>query len=559
MAVTGEGRGESVSALRNATISTKLFLLLGMFAAAFVALVAMTFGVLQTVKVNGPVYVRIVEGKDLIADVLPPPAYIIESYLLVLQMDREKDPAKIESLADKSRALRREFEGRHDHWQTHIDEGPLRRKFLEDTYRPALEFFAVRDREYVPALRSGDRARAQEILQTRLSVLYEEHRQAIDSVVIMATQQNAALERDTAGLVSRRLVKLGVSSALVILAALIIGWRFSRGLSQRIRKATDAATKVAGGDLAVTVSDSLADEPGRLVNAVGTMTRNLGALVTRVRQASIDLIATANEIGASSKQQEATIQGFGASTSEIAAAVKQISATSQELLSTMESVAKVASEASSSAEHGREGLVGMDRTMRGLTEATKSVSAKLAVIRERATHINVVVATIGKVADQTNLLSVNAAIEAEKAGESGLGFLVLAREIRRLADQTAVATLDIDRMVREMQSAVSAGVMEMDKFSEDVRRGVDAVGSIGNEVGTIITQVETLSGRFDSVSDGMRSQSLGAQQIDVAMSHLVEGARTTGTSLREFNTATEALRGAVGSLRKEIAQFNVGN
>ena len=107
-------------------------------------------------------------------------------------------------------------------------------------------------------------------------------------------------------------------------------------------------------------------------------------------------------------------------------------------------------------------------------------------------NINLVVTTITKVADQTNLLSINAAIEAEKAGEYGLGFLVVAREIRRLADQTAVATLDIERMVKEMQYSVSAGVMEMDKFSEQVRQVVSEVGTIGGQLGQIITSVQGL-------------------------------------------------------------------
>ena len=113
--------------------------------------------------------------------------------------------------------------------------------------------------------------------------------------------------------------------------------------------------------------------------------------------------------------------------------------------------------------------------MRQLAESTGSIGSKLSVISERAANINLVVTTITKVADQTNLLSINAAIEAEKAGEYGLGFLVVAREIRRLADQTAVATLDIERMVKEMQYSVSAGVMEMDKFSEQVRQVVGEV------------------------------------------------------------------------------------
>ena len=104
-----------------------------------------------------------------------------------------------------------------------------------------------------------------------------------------------------------------------------------------------------------------------------------------------------------------------------------------------------------------------------------------------------VVTTITKVADQANLLSVNAAIEAEKAGEYGLGFLVLAREIRRLADQTAVATLDIEQMVKQMQGAVSAGVMEMDKFTEEVRQAVESVGKMGQSLGHVNEQDQALS------------------------------------------------------------------
>src|SRR5215211_7523474 len=117
----------------------------------------------------------------------------------------------------------------------------------------------------------------------------------------------------------------------------------------------------------------------------------------------------------------------------------------------------------------------MDQMMRQLSASTTSISAKLSAIQQKAASINLAVTTITKVADQTNLLSVNAAIEAEKAGEYGLGFLVLAREIRRLADQSAVATLDIERMVKEMQYSVSAGVMEMDKFTDQVRQGVGEV------------------------------------------------------------------------------------
>jgi methyl-accepting chemotaxis protein WspA len=163
------------------------------------------------------------------------------------------------------------------------------------------------------------------------------------------------------------------------------------------------------------------------------------------------------------------------------------------------------------------------------------------------------------VADQTNLLSINAAIEAEKAGEYGLGFLVLAREIRRLADQTAVATLDIEQIVKQMQSAVTAGVMEMDRFNADVRGGVTTVEQVGQQLSSIIAQVTSLSERFDAVNEAMESQTEGARQIKEAMVSLTDGARQTTTSIGEFKLVADNLRASASELRESISGFRVGS
>lgn len=124
----------------------------------------------------------------------------------------------------------------------------------------------------------------------------------------------------------------------------------------------------------------------------------------------------------------------------------------------------------------------METTIKSMEEATQIVSAKLGTINEKANNITSVVTTITKVADQTNLLSLNAAIEAEKANEYGKGFAVLAREIRRLADQTAVATLDIDQTIKEMRSVVTAGVMGMEDFAEKVHNSVEEVRKVGAQL-----------------------------------------------------------------------------
>jgi len=359
-------------------------------------------------------------------------------------------------------------------------------------------------------------------------------------------------------LYQQRLVMI-ILIALTILAVGIVAILIARSLSRPIREAAEVAHRVASGDLTARIEGKAQGESGQLLNAIRTMTFDLRSLIGKIQKSSIALMSTVTEIAATSRQQQETVNEYGASTSEAAAAAKQISATSQELLRTMNEVNDVANQTAHSAVDGQENLANMGKSMRGLADSTASISSKLSVISERAANINMVVTTITKVADQTNLLSINAAIEAEKAGEYGLGFLVVAREIRRLADMTAVATLDIERMVKEMQYSVSAGVMEMDKFTDQVRQGVTEVANIGEQLGLIITDVQGLTGRFDQVTEGMRVQSQGADQIREAVVRLSDGAQQTSISLREFNKSTDHLRNAISELKEEVSRFHVGH
>jgi methyl-accepting chemotaxis protein WspA len=190
-------------------------------------------------------------------------------------------------------------------------------------------------------------------------------------------------------------------------------------------------------------------------------------------------------------------------------------------------------------------------------EAAGSINAKLAVLNEKAGNINQVVTTIAKVADQTNLLSLNAAIEAEKAGEYGRGFSVVAAEIRRLADQTAVATFDIEQMVKEIQAAISAGLMGMDKFSDEVRRGIGDVQQVGSQLLQIIQQVQALVPRFETVNEGMQAQATGAEQISEALLQLTGAAQQTVESLRQSTFAIDELNQVSGNLRSSVYRFKV--
>jgi len=353
---------------------------------------------------------------------------------------------------------------------------------------------------------------------------------------------------------------LGLSLA-TILGVTLAALALARSFSRPIRTAMDVARRVAGGDLRPDGSAAAEragdDETGSLLVAIRTMTDNLRSLIGRIQQSSVALISTATAMQATSTEQQQVIADYGASTSEAVAAVKEISVTSQELLRTMTEVNDMAAHTGLMATDGRSSLANMDATMRQLAESTSSFGAKLSLISEHAATINLAVTTITKVADQTNLLSINAAIEAEKAGEYGAGFLVVAREIRRLADQTAVASLDIEQMVKEMQHSVASGVMEMDKFAGQVQSSVREIAGISTKLGEIISAVHGINDRFGQVTEGMRAQSQGAAQIREAMIRLSEGATRTASSLDAFNTATNHLRAAVGDLKEEVSRFTI--
>jgi methyl-accepting chemotaxis protein WspA len=364
--------------------------------------------------------------------------------------------------------------------------------------------------------------------------------------------------REAYGLVRRQrqavAVLLGLATALVVVAALAV----ARTLSRPIQEAASHATRVASGDLTPRITLDAPGEPGLLLGALRRMTDDLRALIARIRQSGIDLFATSTEVAAATAQQEQASQQYGAATIQTSAAVNQIAATSRELRSTIGQVLELAVQSAALAEGGRDDLAGVDATMRELVASTTSIGARLRAIAERSEAITLAVTTITKVADQTNLLSINAAIEAEKAGEYGRGFLVVAREIRRLADQTAVSTLDIERIVQDMRDSVGAGGAEMDAYQQRVDTVVTKLAGTFGRLTRIIDAVGDLTQRIEQVTEGVSAQAEGAGQIRDAMIHLQETAGRSAAAMGELQGIAVRLRETAHVLNTDVGRFTVG-
>ncbi len=350
----------------------------------------------------------------------------------------------------------------------------------------------------------------------------------------------------------RTVLALGATIAVAVAAAAIV---VARSISTPLRTAAAVAGRVADGDLRADVGETAKDETGALLEGIRGMTEDLRALIGRIKDSSATLGAVAASIAQSTEAQREIAGEHGASTTESVAAARQISATSQELARTMDQVDAVASGTRAKAAEGRHGLAEIDGAMARLERGAGTVSATLGTINERAAGVNAVVAAMVNVANQTNLLSINASIEAEAAGEHGRGFRVVAQEVARLADRTAAAALEIERMVRDMQASVGGGVREMGAFSEEVRRSAEAVTRVSGRLADVIADVESISRSFGEVAEGMRAQATGADQIRDAMQRLADGAQRTAMALEVTVSAAAELRTAVGGLDREVSRF----
>jgi len=426
-----------------------------------------------------------------------------------------------------------------------------------DTFLKTLTAYRQARTELLSSLQAADTARALTQLHDGVTAVYADGRAQLDHMV----EENSTRADQSAGHILQTLrhaeLILLAGLILALLAALACAALLTRAINHPMRKIVDILGRFGNGDLSARLHLGRQDEFGAIESGFNRMADELTDLVGKAQRSAIQVATSVTEIAATSRQQQATASEVASTTTEIGATSREIAATARDLVRTMSEVSAAADQTAALADNGHHDLSRMEHTMRSVVDAAGTVNGKLGVLNEKAGNINQVVTTINKVADQTNLLSLNAAIEAEKAGEYGRGFVVVATEIRRLADQTAVATYDIEQIVREIQSSVAAGVMGMDKFSEEVRRGMHDMQQVGEQLSQIIQHVQTLAPRVQVVNEGMQAQATGAEQINQALTQLADATQQTVESLRQSSLAIDDLNTVAGDLRGGVTRFKL--
>ncbi len=478
-----------------------------------------------------------------------------ELYVLGWQTLTAGNDAERRRYFEQSREARQRLDAQERDYETTIFRDEDRARFglykdIRANYDHAARIFSD------PAAWPGS-VSAEATLRGPLRTHWIEGRKALQAVV---DDNDGTARKAAAGIVgSVELAKTSIEVSLLVaaLAAAICGYLLLRAVTMPMKSIAGLLAGLRGGDLRQRLALNRKDEYLAIEEGFNQMSAELTSLVGQAQRSAIQVTTSVSEIAATARQQQATATETAATTTQIGATSREISATARDLVRTIAEVSNAAEQTSGLAGTGQVGLLRMEGTMQHVMDAAGSVNAKLATLNEKAGNINQMVTTIAKVADQTNLLSLNAAIEAEKAGEHGRGFSVVATEIRRLADQTAVATYDIEQMVREIQSAAAAGVMGMDRFSEEVRRGMSDVTQVGDQLSQIIAQVQSLAPRVQMVNEGMQAQAGGAEQINQALMQLSEAAQQSVESLRQSSQAIDELMLVANGLRSGVSRFQV--
>jgi methyl-accepting chemotaxis protein len=348
----------------------------------------------------------------------------------------------------------------------------------------------------------------------------------------VASRTGATVDRLAA---RSRTLMLGVAvlvSALVVIA-LVTSAVVQRPVLRSIALVARELDDLAAGDMQVSRRIGIArdDEIGALATAFNAALDKVADLVREVREAAASVVGRAADIGNLLARVEQSVQQQEASTQSTSVATREIATTSAELQGSTQAMGDAARRTSDLVAEGERGLQRIGATMAALLDANRQIVGTLAVINDKASHITTMADVIRRVADQTELLSFNAAIEAEKAGAYGFGFGAVAREIRRLADQSAAAIEDIETVVRDVRQAIGGGVGEMDRFCARLAESVSEVQAIEGQLAGMIREVQALLPLLQDLGASFTAQDAGVQQIRADMQALTAHARSTAEAL----------------------------
>lgn len=542
--------------LHNLKLAYRFALIIGVMTAGFVIYGIWSFKTLEQIKVNGPIYQRIVQGKDLVADILPPPEYIIESYLVGMQLETSSVESR-ENLIERLKALKSEYDARHAYWEQADLSGELRQTLLDQAHQPTVDFYHHAFDEFVPAILSGDHDAAAKAMG-KMKAAYETHRKAIDRVVQLANIRGKTDESDAAEQIKSSKIAMLVVLALVITLTIIIALLISGSIRVPLSIMQSTMLEIKNRhDFTRRIELHNTDEVGLTAQAFNELADSIHAALLQVLENANQVSRAAQELAASSQKRVISSAQQSSAASSIAATVEQVNVNIENVTSSAREAVDISRHSGDLSNRGGDIIYAATSAMMEIAETVQRTSSTIEDLGQQSHRISSVVQVIKDVADQTNLLALNAAIEAARAGEQGRGFAVVADEVRNLAKRTTKATEEISQMIATMQhstgnaiNVMSAAVNKADEGALIARQAGDAINQIKHESSKVVEVINNISSAL--IEQNSASNNIAGNVEQVALM-----AEENNHSIEQTALAASRLENLASTMRDLVSNFKL--
>jgi methyl-accepting chemotaxis protein len=409
------------------------------------------------------------------------------------------------------------------------------------------------------AIHEGKKDEAVELLMKRLRPKQSAFFKAVEDLIVYQGTLMEESGRDAA----KDLKNVTVLILILLAVAISLGSAGSiliiRNIIKCLNEAVVVANKIAEGDLDVDIEVISKNETGQLLDAMKQMADKLKGIVTEIRSASENVASGSEELSASSEQINRGLTDQAGRSQQIATASEQMS---QTVLDVAKNAANIASSATQAAEIAKsgEGIVGKSvEEVKAIATTVEQSAQLMKSLGDRSAQIGNIVDVIKDIADQTNLLALNAAIEAARAGEQGRGFAVVADEVRKLAERTAKATSEISGMIKAIQDEVQKAVSSMDNATRKVEVGVDHTIQAGDVLNRIVRSVEDLQGMVQQIASATDEMSSAAEQVSGDIQAIATGSQQMSSGSGEIARSSTELARLATNLKGIVEQFRTGS